>query len=142
MPIRLLLVDDSETILALLQELVSRDPEFQLVGVARNGVEAIALAQKYRPDLITMDLLMPEMDGLAAIRKLIAGGSRRIAVLTTLSGADISFKALEAGALEVLHKPLNYYSEEGRQAFATLLESLRLLGRSRPGTKLHDVAAV
>ena len=133
MAIRLLLVDDSETMLFLLQQLVSSDPDFEIVGQARNGRQALALASSQRPDIITMDLLMPEMDGIAAIRQLMATRPVRIVALTTLSAANISFKALEAGALEVLQKPVAYRSAAGQDAMVALLSRLKTLSQVKLG---------
>ena len=128
-PIRLLLVDDSETILTLLQELIGRDPDFVIVGTARNGSQAISMAKLRNPDIITMDVLMPKVDGMAAIRKLTAEGSYKIVVLTTLAASSISFQALEAGALEVLEKPIAYHTAEGQKMFQALLARLKVLAR-------------
>ena len=67
--IRVVIAEDSLTTRTLLVEILSSDPEVQVVGQAKNGAEAVALAQRLRPDLVTMDIHMPQMDGLAATQR-------------------------------------------------------------------------
>jgi DNA-binding NarL/FixJ family response regulator len=67
---RLAIVDDHELARASLQNLLSDEPEFEIVGQAANGRQALLLCSRYRPDLILMDVRMPEMDGLAATKEI------------------------------------------------------------------------
>jgi two-component system chemotaxis response regulator CheB len=106
--IRVLIVDDSPTLRLLIRAILESDPELQAVGEARNGEEAVALCHKLQPDIITMDVRMPKMDGFQAIRCIMAESPRPIVVLTsTMSDEElrVSFKALEVGALMVVGKP-------------------------------------
>jgi NarL family two-component system response regulator LiaR len=99
-PIRLLIVDDHAIIRAGLQALLQVVPDMEVVGEAINGREAVDLAEKLAPDVILMDLVMPEMDGIQAIRKILSNQPQaRILVLTTFSGEDKVFPAIKAGAM-------------------------------------------
>ena len=99
-PIRLLIVDDHAIIRAGLQALLQGVPDIEVVGEATNGREAVDLAGKLNPDVILMDLVLPEMDGIEAIRKIVSNQPKaRILVLTTFSGEDKVFPAIKAGAM-------------------------------------------
>src|SRR4051812_26261777 len=88
-------------------ELLAREPQIQVVGQARDGLEAVALARELRPDLITMDVFMPGIDGLEAARRIMAEFPSRILVVTSASDRelDLAMRSLEAGALELIPKP-------------------------------------
>ncbi len=106
--IRVLVVDDSPTLRRLIRSVLESDRELQVVGEACNGEEAIVLCHKLEPDIITMDIQMPKMNGYQAIRHIMAESARPIVVLTSTQSdiqLGISFKALEVGALMVLGKP-------------------------------------
>lgn len=103
--IRLLIADDHPVVRAGLEGMLSRQPDFEVVGEAANGREAVELADQLRPDLVLMDLRMPEMEGVAAIEKIQSQNpGTRVLVLTTYdSDADI-LRAVEAGATGYLLK--------------------------------------
>ena len=106
--IRVLVVDDSPTLRYLIRAILESDPELQVVGEARNGEEAIALCEKLQPDIITMDIRMPRMDGYKAVRRIMAEWPRPILVLTSTQSdieLGVSYKAIEAGAIMVMGKP-------------------------------------
>jgi two-component system chemotaxis response regulator CheB len=106
--IRVLIADDSLTLRQLIWSILESDPDLQVVGQARNGEEAVALCQKLEPDIVTMDIRMPKMDGFQATRHIMAESPRPILVLTSTESdleLGISSRALEAGALMVVGKP-------------------------------------
>lgn len=106
--IRLLVADDSATVRSTLGALLAREPKIEIVGYATDGLEAVALAEKLRPDVITMDVLMPRLDGLAATAEIMTRAPSRILIVSSVTDrtqTDLSFKAMSAGALEVLAKP-------------------------------------
>ncbi len=109
--IRILIVDDSATIRMILKELLNADPEIEVVGEAENGGEAVAMARGLKPDLITMDVTMPVMDGLEATRRIMAENPIPIIVITAKSNfqeMNIAFEAMRAGALDVMAKPKGF----------------------------------
>ncbi len=109
--IRILIVDDSNTIRLILKELLDADPEIEVVGEAVNGLEAIDMTLRLKPDLITMDVAMPVMDGLEATRRIMAENPTPIIVVTAKSNfqeMNVAFEAMEAGALDVVAKPKGF----------------------------------
>jgi two-component system chemotaxis response regulator CheB len=130
--IRVVIADDSQMVRELLREILSRDPEIQVVGEATNGQEAIALARSLRPDLITMDLNMPVMDGLSAIEELMHTRGLPILVVSDRSDAQTAYHALEVGALELIPKPST--SEEDAERF---IHRVRLLAGVAVITRLR-----
>jgi two-component system chemotaxis response regulator CheB len=106
--IRVLVVDDSPTMRSLIRAILESDPALQVVGEGYNGLDAVRLCHELQPDIITMDIRMPDMNGYEAIHRIMSESPRPIVVLTsTVSDLElqISFKALEAGALMVIGKP-------------------------------------
>lgn len=117
-PIRVLVVDDSLVCRELLSEFLNQAEDIQVVGKASSGKEAIVLNQKLRPDLITMDVMMPGLDGYATIEEIMSSLPVPILVVTSApvkAGVDQNFKALSAGALDMVEKP------EGNDEIADML---------------------
>ena len=106
-PIRVLVVEDSPTARALLVDMLESDPMIRVVGEAASGRQAIARAAELLPDLITMDVHMPDGDGLEATRVIMRSAPTPIIVVSALAAADVelSLEATRAGALLVLPKP-------------------------------------
>ncbi len=108
--IRVLVVDDSVVVRRLVADVLGQDPAIEVVGTAVNGRAALAKVEQLRPDLITMDIEMPELDGVAAVRELRRLGDRTpIIMFSTLTerGAVATLDALSAGASDYVTKPAN-----------------------------------
>jgi NarL family two-component system response regulator LiaR len=104
-PIRVLVADDHAIVRKGIRALLATEPGIEVVGEAENGQQAIDEAAHLHPDVILMDLVMPEVDGIEAIRRITAAQSRvRILVLTSFAADDKVFPAIKAGALGYLLK--------------------------------------
>jgi two-component system chemotaxis response regulator CheB len=103
--IRVLVADDSELFREVLSRVIGADPGFEVVAVAADGNEAARLAHQLRPDVITMDLNMPDADGFSGIARIMADTPTPIMVLTANKAEVVGFKALSLGALDILEKP-------------------------------------
>jgi len=105
--IRVLIADDSAFMRKVLLSILAADPQIDVVGEARDGVEAVSQAESLRPDVITMDINMPHMDGLKATEVIMSTKPRPVVVVSSESrdGAEVTLKALELGAIDFVAKP-------------------------------------
>jgi two-component system, chemotaxis family, protein-glutamate methylesterase/glutaminase len=102
--IKVLVVDDSPLTQEILTVIFDSDQDIEVVGTASNGLEALELVETENPDFITMDISMPEMDGMEAIKKIMAKTPIPILVISDVTDSKVAFVALTHGALEVLPK--------------------------------------
>lgn len=105
--IKVLVVDDSALVRSLLSEIVRSDPEMYLIGAASDAYKARDLVSQYRPDVITLDVEMPGVDGITFLDKLMKARPTPVVMISSLTehGADITLRALELGAVDYLAKP-------------------------------------
>ncbi len=127
--IRVLIAEDSLTVRLYLKNLIDETPGMRVIGTAGDGEEAIRLAQELRPDVISMDISMPRVDGLEAIRRIMAACPTPVVVVSGLLEVDIelSLQALQAGALAVVSKPPDRNNPEfplRRQQLVTTLKAM------------------
>lgn len=138
--IRVVVVDDSALMRRMITNLIERDPGIRVVGAARDGREAITLVEDLRPDIVTMDVRMPVMDGLATTEHLMAYCPTPILVLTASLAShevDITFRMLDAGALEVIEKPHNNSPLAMERAGYDLIRRIKMLARVKVVTHLR-----
>ncbi len=110
--IRVLVVDDSAFMRKAISSMLEKDPEIQVVDTARNGEEGIAKVRSLDPDVVTMDIEMPKMDGLTALKHIMMTMPRPVLMISSLTteGAEASLKAMEAGAADFIAKQLSFVS--------------------------------
>jgi two-component system chemotaxis response regulator CheB len=104
-PIRVLVVDDSALVRQILTRALSEDPDIEIVGTARDGVEALQKAAELKPDVITLDIEMPELDGIGVLRHLSKHSDARVVVLSSVDDEGTTYLALSLGAIEFVQKP-------------------------------------
>ncbi len=105
--IRVLVVDDSGYVITAVTNKLNADPEIEVIGSARNGIEAVRKAKSLKPDVITLDVIMPEMDGITALKKIMEECPTPVVMLSALTSenAETTIKALELGAVDFFLKP-------------------------------------
>src|SRR5688572_10917962 len=125
--IKVLIVDDSAVVRQTYTSLLQSEPEIQVIGTAGDPYIAAQKIQKEKPDVITLDIEMPRMDGLTFLKKLMSQAPMPVIVITnqTLSGADVALKALEAGAVDVMAKPNLSNEFEVNESRITLIDKIR-----------------
>ena len=131
--LRVLVVDDSAFMCKVLETIFNADEHLQVVGKARDGREAIALAEALKPDVITMDLNMPHLDGLQATAHIMTSNPRPIVVVSseTREGAASTLKALELGAIEFVTKPSGGIDLDMQSVKEDLLRKVRMAAKVR-----------
>lgn len=139
MSVRVLLVDDQELVRSGFRIIVDSEPGLEVVGEARDGAEALEQVATLSPDVVCMDVQMPDLDGLEATRRLTASGSSaRVLILTTFGRDDYLFAAIEAGASGFLLK--NASAEELVHAIRVLADGEALLDTEVTRTVLERLA--
>ncbi len=130
MPVRVLVVDDSAFFRRRLTEIFAADAHIDVVGTAADGRQAIEQAKVLKPDVITMDIEMPVMDGISATRKIMASQPTPILMFSALTtqGAKATLDALEAGAVDFLPKRMEDISADKEVAKRQLCARVRLVG--------------
>lgn len=135
-PVRVVIVDDSTFVRAVLKDLLEADPDIEVVGEAVNGVDALEKISALKPDLVTMDIEMPEMNGLEAIEHIMGGeDALPILVFTSLDDAGTAYDAIARGALELLPKPnMDSFNNDYFARRIKLLSKVKVVRHIRSGT--------
>lgn len=153
MPVRVLIVDDSGFFRRRISEILSSDPRLEVIGEAKNGIEAIEKTKQLDPDIVTMDIEMPTMDGITAVRKIMQQHPVPILMFSSLTteGAKATLDALEAGALDYLPKRLEEISGNREEALRLLRSRVFIIGakgksakqsRNKPAAAIRSRAPV
>src|SRR5207248_8533277 len=130
---RVLVVDDSTFMRKVLETIFNADEQLQVVGQAKDGREAVALAESLKPDVITMDINMPHMDGLQATAQIMTTNPRPIVIVSSESrdGAASTLKALELGAIEFIAKPSGAIDLDMQSIREDLLRKVKMAAKVR-----------
>ena len=133
MAVKVLVVDDSSFFRRRVTEIVNQDPLLEVVDTAVNGKEAIEKALNLRPDVITMDIEMPVLDGISAVREIMAKCPTPILMFSSLTqaGAKATLDALDAGALDFLPKKFEDIARDKQEAITLLQQRIKALSRRR-----------
>jgi two-component system chemotaxis response regulator CheB len=131
--VRVLIVDDSAFMRKVLETILISDPQLQVIGHAKDGREAIALAESLKPDVMTMDINMPHMDGLQATAQIMTTNPRPIVIVSSESkdGAASTLKALELGAIEFIAKPNSAIDLDMQSIREDLLRKVKMAAKVR-----------
>ncbi len=132
--IKLLVVDDSAFMRKAIQMMVADDPNIEIIGTAINGQEAFEKVLELKPDLVTMDIEMPKMDGLASLRAIMDKQPTPVIMVSSLTseGAKITFDALDLGAVDFIPKQHSFVSLDIVKIKADLVAKIRSIhGRRR-----------
>ncbi|MBI2355133.1 MAG: chemotaxis response regulator protein-glutamate methylesterase [Deltaproteobacteria bacterium] len=130
---RLLIVDDSSFMRMAIRSILSKEPTIEIVGTAADGVEGVEKAVDLKPDVITMDVEMPRMDGIAALRQIMAKAPTRVIMVSTLTneGARATFEALDAGAIDYIPKNVTDSPDAQKVFREELLHKIQMAVGSR-----------
>jgi two-component system chemotaxis response regulator CheB len=132
----ILVVDDSSFMRRLIKEILEASDEFTVVGTARNGIDALRQIRALDPDIVTLDVEMPELDGLQTLGKIMNESPRAVVMLsgaTTPHGVDLTVLALELGAVDFVRKPSGPISLDLPLVSQRLLEALRAAKQANLG---------
>jgi len=141
MPIKILVVDDSSFFCQQLTQILNSDPELKVIGIASNGKEAISKARELKPDVITMDIEMPVMDGITALKEIMKTDPVPVLMISSLTyeGAKLTLDAMEAGAVDFLLKSYESLSNDSANNTQGLREKVKAVARSNKKVSVSPV---
>ncbi len=140
---KVLVVDDSVFMRKIVSDMLESDPRIKVCGIAKNGIEAIEKVKELKPDVVTMDVEMPRMDGLTALGHIMKECPVPVVMLSTLTekGADATLTALSRGAVDYVQKPSGAVSLDVRKVQSILLEKVKAAAQANPRTLILKKSA-
>lgn len=131
--LRVLVVDDSAFMRKFIGDIIERDSELELAGTARNGEDALKKRELYQPDVITLDVEMPRLDGLSTLKKLMETNPLPVIMVSshTRRGSDVTIEALAAGAVDFVTKPSLFQGESAAEIQKLLPEKIKAAAQAR-----------
>lgn len=144
--IKVVVVDDSAFMRKAISTMLAKDPEIDVVATARDGEEGLEMIRKFNPDVVTLDIEMPRMDGLTALRHIMMEMPRPVLMVSSLTneGAEATLKALDLGAVDFIPKQLSKVSLDIVKIEASLISKVKIVAsrklmhsRPRPAMALR-----
>ncbi|TAH63180.1 MAG: chemotaxis response regulator protein-glutamate methylesterase [Gottschalkiaceae bacterium] len=137
MTIKVMVVDDSAFMRKIVSDILKEDEEIEIIETARNGQDALEKLKKINPDVITLDIEMPIMDGITTLKEIINKYNIPVVMLSSLTveGADATLKALEIGAVDFIPKPTNIFGLNKKEEKNKLIEKVKVASKIRKITK-------
>ena len=131
--IRVLVVDDSSLMVRMLSDIINADAELEVIGTAMHGYEAVRKTERLRPDVITMDVNMPHMDGLRAVEQIMTTMPTPIVMISSMTreGATTTLNALELGAIDFISKPSGVVSPDIGELAAEIVAKIKIASKIR-----------
>lgn len=141
---RVLIVDDSIVMRRIISDLLSKDGEIEVVGTARNGVEALEQVRQLDPDVVTMDIEMPVMDGLTALQHIMAESPRPVVMLSSMDKrqTDITLKSLDLGAVDFIPKTSGSLSLDLERNSQYILDKIKAAARAKVAPRRFPAGSV
>ncbi len=132
-PVKVLIIDDSALVRCLLSEILAADPGIQVVGRASDPIMAMPMIQSLKPDVLTLDVEMPRMDGLTFLEKLMRASPMPVVMVSSLTerGCDITLRALALGAVDYVPKPHGAMREGLQEVARLIIEKVKNATRAR-----------
>src|SRR6185503_2272486 len=131
--VRVLIVDDSAYVRKVIRQMLSRSPFIDVVDAARDGREALEMTAELKPDVITCDLIMPELDGIGFIREQMQRQPVSIVVVSIASeSGELVLSALDAGAVDFVQKPTALATDRLLEIADELLAKVKMAAHARP----------
>ena len=141
--IKVVVVDDSAFMRKALSTMLAKDPEIEVVATARDGEEGLEMIRRHQPDVVTMDIEMPRMDGLTALRHVMMEMPRPVLMVSSLTteGAEATLKAMELGAVDFIPKQLSKVSLDIVKIEDDLRAKVKLIAHRRMGHLTRAIPA-
>lgn len=129
--VKVLVVDDSAFMRNAISNMLASDPEIKVISTAKDGLEAIEKVESLKPDIMTLDVEMPKMDGIAALRQIMEKNPLPVIMVSSLTveGAKVTLEALDIGAVDFIPKNLSELSLNIMQIKQILIDKVKLIGR-------------
>lgn len=139
MAIKLLIVEDSAFMRKIISDVIAQIPGIEVVGIARNGLDALEVIPRMKPDIITLDIEMPKLNGIETLKRIKKKYDIPVIMLSSLSGTDITIEALDLGAIDFIPKPerLNVSLEEFKRELEIKIKAI--VQEEMPGLAKREV---
>ncbi|WP_053957417.1 protein-glutamate methylesterase/protein-glutamine glutaminase [Inediibacterium massiliense] len=138
--INVLVVDDSAFMRKIVSDIINLDQDLHVVATARNGKEALGKIKEYSPDIVTMDVEMPILDGISTLKEIMKEHPLPVVMVSsiTMEGAEATLKALELGAVDFITKPTNIFKMNTDEMKSLLTEKIKIAAKAKVTTSLRD----